>query len=424
MSCCVCRLPFLPHRKYARQPLQAHLPPLGLFSESQKAYFERGLGFGEFIYAIYLDFIYLSDNYFAVENVNPKMPVLLQLVWELPAGDVACPVMHHTCMNLFRRIFDAEENTYDNLKKLARFQYAIGRPQGGKDAGRWRNVQYEMVEPKVDTRALWSPSYQRLGGMVFDWKALKGLGYEWLMQRPDVFPRFFTKVSPERMKHLAATAAGNDILSRQPPDVLRHIARFLDVRSLTRVSATCRYLRFLALSDWQAVARKAVFGLGWATPTLSEYAESKDSGLASISATSEGDWLLYLGHVHRTKGMRVRRWIWGLCEEIKRVADANIVTCGVLDEGSPDWAVVEKWFEEKWGLCQLYHGLGDGGGQTIRMDSQAHFEEDVMKAHVQAGHESVSTQQVIVPPAVDRVVHNDVASFRRDLARQGVYSES
>lgn len=52
------------------------------------------------VYAFVLDFIYRSapplfrmrsslstctgNNFFAVDKVNPKMPVLLQLMWELP----------------------------------------------------------------------------------------------------------------------------------------------------------------------------------------------------------------------------------------------------------------------------------------------------------------------------------------------------
>lgn len=60
--------------------------------------------------------------------------------------------------------------------------------------------------------------------------------------------------------------------------------------------------------------------------------------------SNEGDWLLYLIHVHRTTSMRAHRWIWSLCKEIKRAHGEHCVASGLADEGSNkrkrfDWGV-------------------------------------------------------------------------------------
>ena len=56
-------------------------------------------------------------------------------------------------------------------------------------------------------------------------------------------------------------------------------------------------------------------------PLASEYEQAKAAGLALAHARAtphDADWLLYLGHVRRTAGMRVRRWVWHLCGNVRR----------------------------------------------------------------------------------------------------------
>lgn len=44
-----------------------------------------------------------------------------------------------------------------------------------------------------------------------------------------------------------------------------------------------------------------------------------------------GDWFLYLSHVHSTKSMRVRRWVWALTLEFKRVLGVRMPGSGLND---------------------------------------------------------------------------------------------
>lgn len=115
-------------------------------------------------------------------------------------------------------------------------------------------------------------------------------------------------------------------------DVLHALAPYLPARSYVMLVSTCRQLRYHALTTLQQHARNIVISLVWPLPTRNEYnAASKD--VRAIMASEDmavspvdADWYMYLSRVHRTKGMRVRRWIWSSCLEIKRVYDAKLPT--------------------------------------------------------------------------------------------------
>ena len=57
-------------------------------------------------------------------------------------------------------------------------------------------------------------------------------------------------------------------------------------------------------------------------PLASEYEQAKAAGLARATP-HDADWLLYLGHVRRTAGMRVRRWVWHLCGNVRRAYEGR-----------------------------------------------------------------------------------------------------
>ncbi|KAG7096630.1 hypothetical protein E1B28_004047 [Marasmius oreades] len=55
--------------------------------------------------------------------------------------------------------------------------------------------------------------------------------------------------------------------------------------------------------------------------------EIRDSAASSdpdVCSPADCDWMLYLCKVHWTKSMRVRRYIWSVCEEVKRVYDKKM----------------------------------------------------------------------------------------------------
>ncbi|KZV89546.1 hypothetical protein EXIGLDRAFT_695476 [Exidia glandulosa HHB12029] len=366
MSCSVCRLPFLPDRQVSNSPLPAHFAPSGVLTTSQTRYFERANVFGELVPGFLIqNGPYYSSN--MIGNTPSAVPICLNVQWEQITADATLIAMHSACLALFRRALGVEENTRENLLRLATFERAMGRPAGGDAAGRWNDVNYEVVGDQVDTRALWRPGND-LGLNVFNWRGL-AQQYPWLVSRPDVFPRFFPLPVAKTDDTIEC---GSDILTRQPTDVLRAIAAQLDVRTLTQLAATCRFIRNLAKSDWQPLARRLALSLQWAVPTSSELkAVSEQSRERLAQPQAEGDWLLYLGHVHRTNSMRVRRWIWAICGDIKRVADVKLESAGLTDPDSPAMQQIDAKFNTLWTMFQTFHGRGTTTDQLMSMMNSA-----------------------------------------------------
>lgn len=86
--------------------------------------------------------------------------------------------------------------------------------------------------------------------------------------------------------------------------------------------------------------------LGWALPTPVELASFKLDMRTKLASADEqetligGDWFLYLSHVHLTKSMHVRKWVWALTLEFKRVIKERMAKSGLNDlaggEKSPE----------------------------------------------------------------------------------------
>ncbi|KZV90660.1 hypothetical protein EXIGLDRAFT_770627 [Exidia glandulosa HHB12029] len=346
MSCCVCRLPLLPDRAESTSPLPEHFAPPGVLTKEQTRYFERGTLWGDHIHGFWVDTRYFSSNMIA--NRDPKNnPVgLMMFLWEQEFI-----TMHHTCFRLLCVVLDAEGENKESLRKLVALEMVLGPPGGGIDCGRWPGVNYEGAGEEVDTRTLWKLGFA-LGSNIFDWRGLARLGYDWVVHRPDVFPRFYTTVSPERVKHLASGTdlRGTDVLTRMPSDVLRAIASHLvlEPAALAQLSGTCRFLRFLAVDEWQLLARDCVLALRWAIPCAAELQQDAKKLEGTANKDAQGDWMLYLSHVHRTNSMRVRRWVWALCGEVKRVADKHFKRTRIMEKGTMRWQEAEKMTAVKW----------------------------------------------------------------------------
>ena len=67
----------------------------------------------------------------------------------------------------------------------------------------------------------------------------------------------------------------------------------------------------------------------------------------------DADWLLYLSHIHRTKSMRMRRWIWSLCDEVHRVYEAKKATSPVLDPTTPQYEMAHLGLDMAYEMAQM-----------------------------------------------------------------------
>ncbi|KAI0316787.1 hypothetical protein OF83DRAFT_1059776 [Amylostereum chailletii] len=317
MSCSICRLPFVPCEMSAN-PLPAHFPPPGTMSNKEYSYFEVAFTYGRRIMGAVARYQYCSSNVFgALDSV-----ILQTLVWSIADGSFF--MMHTACSNIFRAKLGCEANDLPACSKLSELEIVLGYPMIGADAGRFKDVQYESVGDRIDLKPFWHVGNSE-GENVFDFKALKDAGMDWLLARPDVFPRFFKEIKPERQLEYSEDTAPKrtDLFTTMPMDLLHVLIEHLPPKSYVQLMATCRFLRHHALTTFQPHARRMVCDLGWAIALSREVKElgpSMQSQLARASDESpDGDWLLYLSHVHRTRSMRARRWIWSLADEVKRV---------------------------------------------------------------------------------------------------------
>ncbi|ETW83201.1 hypothetical protein HETIRDRAFT_439691 [Heterobasidion irregulare TC 32-1] len=319
MSCSLCRLPFVPNEQRSTNP---HPPPRGILSAAQTSYHSTAIAWGQSIMTLLLKFNYLDNNLFGADL--GMMPIVH--TWEKDGG--TCMFFHTTCADLLRHALDAEAWTVETFVRLFELESVFGQPQGGREAGRFRHVDYEHVaceRAPVDLRRFWlpKPPYQ---GRNWDWEGFAGSEFAWTLNRPDVFPRFFATVSEKRLGSVGRPEATTDRVTTLPIDVLLHLLPHLDVRTYLALTSTCRTLRTHALTTFQPHARRLVLSLGWAVPLAGEHEQAKAAGLALAHARStphDADWFLYLGHVHRTAGMRVRRWVWHVCENVRRAYEGR-----------------------------------------------------------------------------------------------------
>ncbi|KAL0064719.1 hypothetical protein AAF712_008265 [Marasmius tenuissimus] len=270
--------------------------------------------------------------------------------------------MHTGCFKILRSILDLEDD--NSAKELADF-YQIGEILGqclaDNDHGRFKGVRYEAVGEKINLRPYWFRGY-KLGKahdhVVFDYNQLIADGKQWLITRPDVFSRLHRVV--DHAKRIAPFGGrepvpGTDILTSQPFPIMNLLVSYLSAASFVRLTSTCKYLRFHALTSFKPYARKfLVEEFPWAFPTRLEFDMIKQNKAVLDAMASpdleicgpECDWLGYLSMVHspKSKSMRTRRYIWSVCVELKREYDDQLTA---KEEGDP-----EGWFytyPEGWG---------------------------------------------------------------------------
>ncbi|KAJ6629492.1 hypothetical protein B0H10DRAFT_2428432 [Mycena sp. CBHHK59/15] len=314
MSCSVCRLPFVPDLSIATQAIPAHTPPKGVLSKEQAKYFMTGTGVGKEILDCVMKFRYFSSNMFGASGC-------IVLIWDVeewdPLGGTTL-IAHHVCFALLRHILHADDSTPASITTLCAHDLILGCPQSGANAGRFRDVKYEDAGERVDLSRFWRVSSVP-GGNVFDWVALKASPLAWTMNRPDIFPRFHPVLSAERLASVGLpTPDPADLINTLPLELTLQILPLLSAKSYLALTSTCRALRWHALTTFQPHARAS---------------SSRCRGLSRRRADATGDWLLYLAHVHRTQSMRVRRWVWALCEEIRRVWLRKLPGSGFADLG-------------------------------------------------------------------------------------------
>jgi hypothetical protein len=97
-------------------------------------------------------------------------------------------MFHNTCAALLRRVLETEDdNSEEHAIKLCSLELALGRPQGGKNAGRFSHIDYESVGwDKVDLRPFWQEEGDP-GENTFEWQALRDQGLDWVLSKPDMY---------------------------------------------------------------------------------------------------------------------------------------------------------------------------------------------------------------------------------------------
>ncbi|KAJ6501069.1 hypothetical protein C8R47DRAFT_1211337 [Mycena vitilis] len=337
MSCSICRLPFIPDLRRAALPLPAHTPSATVVPKHQAAYFMTAVGVGyrhssapvrrelsrlhrQAILGCVSTFRYYSSNYFGAVSG-------CELVhWESNGSTLF--MAHRVCLYLLRHALNVEEDNLLSTTTLCAFELIIGRPVSGADAGRLEDVDYEHVGEHADLSPFWKPG-QEAGGSVFEWEELKSYNngsISWIIQRPDVFPRFNRTVSLERLASAGMPSCNEeraDLITTMPLELILYLLPHLCLKSYVALVSTCRFFRYHALTTFQPHARFLTLQLPWALPTRCELCDIKSDTSAQMASRGDdrrgGDWYLYLCRIHGMKSMRVRRWIWALCEEIRRV---------------------------------------------------------------------------------------------------------
>ncbi|RPD59972.1 hypothetical protein L226DRAFT_534915 [Lentinus tigrinus ALCF2SS1-7] len=396
MSCSLCRLPFT----VSSSSISPQPPPPGILTEKQFLYMKHAVGMGEHTPGLVVDMVNLNNNTFTVNNST----MLINIIWE--TNDTTFVALHPHCATILRHHLGYTTNSPEHLIELSLLDKIVGPTMGGVHAGRFKDINYEGIlgkgdKNRVDIESFWSKDGNECPG--FDWLGWQRRGLDWTAARPDVFPRFRPQVAPTRISSLGLIPQSTeDIITTQPLDVLHVLLPYLDPKSFVNLLSTCRTLRHHALTTFQPQARTQVLKLGWAVPTEVEYASfvrrnppppaatsptssstetsppscDKPSEADAASATprpetsdtppepakdqpdfslvtmahaahspADADWYLYLSQVHRSQGMRARRWVWALAEEVTRVYHkkraagpyAPVVDADGKETKSPKW---------------------------------------------------------------------------------------
>ena len=101
-------------------------------------------------------------------------------------------MMHVTCADFLRLVFDAKDTNARSLARVCQIEEVVGKVQGGANAGWLPLVRYEAVGEKVDLAPFWTHQSDApsMGSNVFDWTRLKTSKYKWLLNRPDAWVYF------------------------------------------------------------------------------------------------------------------------------------------------------------------------------------------------------------------------------------------
>ncbi|KZT40866.1 hypothetical protein SISSUDRAFT_1043603 [Sistotremastrum suecicum HHB10207 ss-3] len=208
----------------------------------------------------------------------------------------------------------------DHIRSIVGFELIMNKCEGGPYDGMSRipNVDYAEVGG-VDPEDYWKMPMLQEGR--FEWRTVKASKDAWILARPNIFPRFYPEVSDGRLASVAEPDETSDVLTTLPIDIIHALVSVLDMKTFIFLVSTCRTMRRYAFTSLQPYARKHVLDLPWTTPFLdSDPPEFIDSQKQAhrVDSPHDGDWLLYLSHVHRTDSMRERRRIWAICEEAKK----------------------------------------------------------------------------------------------------------
>ncbi|KAJ7091953.1 hypothetical protein B0H15DRAFT_929995 [Mycena belliarum] len=332
MACSICLLPFIPDLSRATHPLPEHTPSESVVPKDTAMYFQACSGASRRLLGCVQKFHYYSSNMFG------SFTGMEVVTWESGGGTFF--MAHHVCFALFRHALKVEDDDIESKITLCAYEIILSRPQGGANAGRLRDIAYERVGEEIDLRRFWTPSGDE-GCNVFDWGKLKTYNngaLSWLIQRPDIFPRFSPVLSPERLALLGPPppeSERKDMITTMPLELILHLLPYLPPKAYVCLMSTCRFLRYQAFTTFQSHARTQVLQLPWAVPTPCELRSIKPKFRAEMAGADEalrgGDWYLYLNQVHWTKSMRVRRWIWAQGEEIARVWVAKLPRSAYAD---------------------------------------------------------------------------------------------
>ncbi|PIL35670.1 hypothetical protein GSI_02400 [Ganoderma sinense ZZ0214-1] len=264
MSCSLCRLPFTP----SPSSMAPRWPPDGILSDKQLQYMKHAVGMGQYLVGLVVNLVHLDNNMFTINN----SPVLVTIVWE--TGNKTFIALHTHCAMFFRHNLGLTSDCPGSLIECSLIDTIVGPTQGGAHAGRLNDVDYEGVlgdgSERVDIESLWSKGPSE-GNAHFDWQEWKQRGLEWTAARPDVFPRFRPTILEARLSSVGERMATTDIITTQSLDILHILLPYLSNKSYVNLIATCRTLRYHALTTFQPHARVRVLSLGWAVPLESEY---------------------------------------------------------------------------------------------------------------------------------------------------------
>lgn len=119
----------------------------------------------------------------------------------------------------------------------------------------------------------------------------------------------------------------SSVFSSQSTDILLQIIQYLPPSSFVSLAATCRLLWHHALTTFQPYGHALACRYKWLlalNPECSRMEPEARIKTPNFQSSSDGDWLQYVGKCYRSKSMRFRRHIWGICRQIKDVYQQKI----------------------------------------------------------------------------------------------------